>query len=339
MQLGNGRRCDRNGIGRPHDARTLPHGQSDGWARDGLPFDLRSLRFVLAAAEQLSFSAAASALNARVSSVSRRVRNLEESIGVALFERTTSGVLLTDAGHRFVADVVPALRMIEKALRNAGAAGRAERGAVRIGIITTLAGGFLREVIAEFRSEVGAVRLEIHDGGRRDHFRAIRTRELDVAFVTGNLPLADCDVLELWQERVYVAMAKDHPLWGKPCLDWADLRQEKFIVVTMDPGPEVHDYIVRRVADYSTYPDVSYRNVTQETLMHMVAMGEGITLVSEGWTNVSFPDLGMCPLTAHEDIVPLSAVWSPSNDNPALSRFLSFARTMAGGRVGPPHTL
>jgi hypothetical protein len=44
----------------------------------------------------------------------------------------------------------------------------------------------------------------------------------------------------------------------------------------------------------------------------------------------------MCPLTAREDIVPLSAVWLPSNDNSALRRFLSFARTMAGGRIGQP---
>ncbi|MGI6855056.1 LysR family transcriptional regulator [Mesorhizobium sp. 1B3] len=164
-QLGNGRRCDRNGTGRSHDSRALPRGQSDGLSREGLPFDLRSLRFVLAAAEQFSFSAAATALTSRVSSVSRRVRHLEDSIGVALFERSASGVLLTNAGHRFLAEVVPALRMIETALRNAGAAGRAEWGAVRVGIITTLAGGFLREAIAEFRNEFGGVRLEIHDWG------------------------------------------------------------------------------------------------------------------------------------------------------------------------------
>src|SRR5690606_22179885 len=171
--------------------------------------------------------------------------------------------------------------------------------------------------------------LYIVDGGRSNHLRAIRSRRLDVAFFTGNAPLSGCDVEELWRERVHVAMAVQHPLAGSNSLDWSQLRNERFSVSTMEPGPEVHDYIVRRVADYSIYPDVTYHQVTEETLMHMVAIGEGITLVSEGWTSIGYPDLALCPLSAPEDIVPFSAVWAPSNDNPALRRFLSFARELA----------
>ncbi len=44
---------------------------------------------------------------------------------------------------------------------------------------------------------------------------------------------------------------------------------------------------------------------------------------------MAHPDLAMRPLTGAEDIGPFSAVWSPSSDNPALRRFLSFARDLA----------
>ncbi len=301
-------------------------------AHNQFPFDLRALRFVVTANDELSFSRAAQVLDTRVSTVSRGVRDFEDAIGVSLFERTTAGVRLTDAGRRFLAEIIPALQMMEAALQRAAAAGRVEEGTVRIGIITTLAGGFLRDLISAFRQEFHSIRQEIQDGGRREHLRAIRTREIDIAFFTGNAPMADCDVLELWKERVHVAMTVDHPLSRKAALDWSDLREERFIVPVAEPGPEVHDYIVRRIADYSTYPDISYRRVTQETLMHMVALGEGITLVSEGCINTAYLDLALRPLTAPEDIVPFSAVWSPSNDNPALRRFISFARNLAAKR-------
>jgi DNA-binding transcriptional LysR family regulator len=219
--------------------------------------------------------------------------------------------------------------MAETVLQRAAAAGRVEEGTVRVGIITTLAGGFLRELISSYRRCFPGVQIIILDGGRREHLRAIRVRQLDIAFFTGNAPVAGCDVEEFWRERVHVAMSAEHPLAGSNAVDWPQLRQEQFIVSTMEPGPEVHDYIVRRIADYSTYPEVTYRHVTVETLMHMVAIGEGITLVSEGWTSMAHPDLAMRPLTAAEDIVPFSAVWSPSSDNPALRRFLSFARDLA----------
>jgi DNA-binding transcriptional LysR family regulator len=303
------------------------------WPAQGLPFDMRPLRYVLAAAELMSFSAAASALDMKVSSISRHVRKFEDGIGISLFERTTSGVRLTEAGGRFLDDIIPILQMAEAVLQRASAAGRAEEGMVKVGIITTLGGGFLREVITAYRRCYPGVHIDIMDGGRRDHLRAIRSRQLDIAFFTGNAPLAGCDVEEFWRERVHVAMAAQHPLANSNTLDWAQLHEERFIVSTMDPGPEVHDYIVRRVADYSIYPDITYRQVTVETLMHMVAIGEGITLVSEGWTSMALPDLALRPLTAREDIVPFSAVWSPSSDNPALRRLLSFTREMASNQA------
>lgn len=303
------------------------------WPAEGLPFDLRALRYVLAAAEQTSFSAAADALGVKVSSISRHVRDFEDDLGISLFERSTSGVRLTDAGSRFLDDIIPVLQMAETVLQRASAAGRVEEGTLRVGIITTLGGGFLRELIAAYRRSYPGVDIDILDGGRRDHLCAIRSRKIDIAFFTGSAPLTGCEVEELWRERVHVAMAVQHPLAGGNSLDWSQLRKERFIVSTLEPGPEVHDYIVRRIADYSTYPDVTYRRVNVETLMHMVAIGEGITLVSEGWSSMYFPDLALRPLVAAEDIVPFSAVWSPSSDNPALRRFLSFARELATKRI------
>lgn len=306
------------------------------WPDDGLPFDMRPFRFVLAAAEQMSFSQAAQALDTRVSTVSRRVRELEENLGVGLFERSSAGVRLTGAGTRFVDEIIPAIQRIEMALHHVTAAGRAEDGAVRIGVLTTLAGGFMRDLIAVFEREFPGVFLDIRTGGRRDHLSAIRAREIDIAFFSGNAPLSDCDVLELWRERIHVVLAENHRLADRNIVGWSDIRDERFIATAHEPGPEVHDYIIRRSAGYTNYPDVTYRSVDQETLMHMVGLGQGITVVSEGWTNMTFPGLALIPLTAPEDIVPFSAVWSPDNDNPALRRFISFAKVLASKRSNEP---
>lgn len=311
------------------DIETPPAQPSGSVRRIRTLFDHRALIYVLAAAEQLSFSAAANVLNVQVSSVSRGVRDLEDAIGVSLFERARSGVRLTKAGERFIAEVTPALRAIRAAYRNAELAGRAESGIVRVGITTTLAGGFLRDVVMAFRTAFPDVDLEIRDGGRQEHLRAIRARELDVIFVAGVLSLQDCDVEELWRERLHVAMGVEHPLADTEALDWKQLVQERFIVPVADPGPEVHSYILRRIARYNSCPTVCYHHVSRDTLLHMVAIGEGVTLVSESWTNMCFPELAICPLSAPEDIVPFCAVWSPARDNPVLRRFLSFAREKA----------
>src|SRR5690606_30734671 len=140
-------------------------------------------------------------------------------------------------------DIIPVLQKAEAVLQRAGAAGRVEEGKVRVGIIATLAGGFVRELVASYRRCYPGVELDIQDGGRREHLRAIRARQLDIAFFTGHLPVAGCDVEEFWRERVHVEMVVNHPRASSSALDWRQMRDERFIASTMEPRREVHDYV------------------------------------------------------------------------------------------------
>lgn len=289
--------------------------------------DVGQLRYIIAAAENGSFRRAAEALRVQQSSVSRAIRQLEDELGVSLFERRSTGAHLTDAGRRLLRESRPALEQLELARKAAAAAGRAEVGVVRVGILTSLAGGFLRELVRSFAMRHPKITIDIRDGGSDEHIAAIRRRKLDVAFVTGDRHIAECETALLWQERIHVALPKGHKLASRRQLDWPDLRSECFIVSRFARGPEVHDYIVRRTADC---PVILYKAVVQETLMNLVGLGQGITLVLAAWMDVTLPDLVLRPLTDPADMVPFSAVWSPQNDNPALRRFVSVAHTLAG---------
>jgi hypothetical protein len=60
----------------------------------------------------------------------------------------------------------------------------------------------------------------------------------------------------------------------------------------------MHEYIVRRSADYSTYLDVEEKAALQDTIMSLVSLGRGITVVSAAWTAIKVPGLVLRPLTA-----------------------------------------
>ena len=85
-----------------------------------MAIDLRNLRHFVATAENGSFRRAANVLHMQQSSVSRAVRQLEDALGVSLFERRVSGAQLTDAGHRLLRDVRPALEQLELARKASG---------------------------------------------------------------------------------------------------------------------------------------------------------------------------------------------------------------------------
>jgi DNA-binding transcriptional LysR family regulator len=106
--------------------------------------ELVSISQALLVAEHLSFSRAAQVLGIQQSVVSRRMRALEDKLGISLIERDASGVRLTEAGRRFLDRSRSALAEIDPAVKAAANAGCGADGAIRIGV---LSGGFVRELL------------------------------------------------------------------------------------------------------------------------------------------------------------------------------------------------
>ncbi|MFV0367516.1 MAG: LysR family transcriptional regulator [Hyphomicrobiaceae bacterium] len=111
---------------------------------------MKALIQTLAVARHLSFRHAAKVLGTSQSSVSARIKALEEELGVILFERNTRGVRLTDAGRRFVAQVDNALEILNAAVTTAGNSAQGHEGELRLGVHSLLPGGFLDRLLGRF---------------------------------------------------------------------------------------------------------------------------------------------------------------------------------------------
>ena len=292
-----------------------------------MAIELRHLRYVVAAAECGSFRRAAKSLNVQESAISRRIRDTEDETGAAFFIRTSSGVILTQAGKKFVAHARQVLMHISYATADVGSIGRGEEGTVRVGIFSSLASGFLAELLHSFCATHSDVRTDIIEGAPSDHIAAIQQHTLDVAFVTGVPCLLDCDVKQFWTERVYVVLPKTHPLVARKSIQWSDLHNQRFVVSEIDPGPEIHDFLVKHLAGLGVHPAIERCCVGRDTLMHIVSLGRGLTLTSEATIATRFP--GVIYKRLCGELLPFSAVWSPRNDNPAFRRLLSMAHAMS----------
>lgn len=295
--------------------------------RDILRMELRHLRYVIAAAECGSFRRAAKALGIHESAISRRIRDVEDEIGAALFIRQPSGVSLTIAGQRFFVRARRALNHVSHAAKDAAAVGRGEKGRVRVGIFTSLASGFLADLLRQYVESNPAIRTQVIEGGPAGHIAAIQRHELDVAFLTGEPRAEGCDLTHFWSEKVYVALPRNDHLARKRAINWSDLRDRHFIVSEVDPGPEIHDYLVKHLAELGHHPSVERHVVGRDNLMQLVKIGQGLTLTSEATIGTRFP--GVVFRSIANEILPFCCIWSVYNDNPALRRLLSLARALS----------
>lgn len=286
---------------------------------------LKQIKYMITAANHGSFRAAALALRVQESAISRHIRDLEQTLGVQLFVRSSRGIRLTSAGQAFVARAQYALLQLDLAKDAANQRAEVSTGELRIGIFSSLASGFLPELFRQYRERHGGVAMHIVEGKPGDLIAAIRTHDLDIAFLTGTEQWTGCESRQYWVERVMAVLPETHPSADRKTIELRALANERFLVSEAAPGEEIHDYLVQRLAGLGRHPDIRRQAVGRDNLLHMVALGMGLTLTSEATTPMKPSGVVFVPVA--NETLPFSAIWSRDNDNPALLRLIELAES------------
>ncbi|MGV1940950.1 LysR family transcriptional regulator [Agrobacterium sp. 22-211-1] len=299
----------------------------------GIP--LISLRYAVVVSEVLNFRHAANVLGATQSSVSARIKGLEDALGVILFERRSRGVQLTEAGRRFVAEVSVGIGHLDHATLTAGAISSGAKGKLAIGLISSLMGSFVCELRSRFRAAFPDVEQIVIEGASAQMVALVRNARLDLALVLDPIEAPDCHSSRLWTESYLVALPSSHALARADAVNWIDLAAEPFLLRTVGAGPQLFEHIVRRMAERGRSPHVRRCEVGRDTLFHMVANAEGVTLASESVRRLNCPDIVLRTIDDETERACFSAIWSPNNHNPALRNMLDIA--FAQSKAHPSH--
>jgi DNA-binding transcriptional LysR family regulator len=243
--------------------------------------DLRRLRYFVAVAEERHFGRAAARLHVTTPPLSQRIRELEESLGLELFERTSRRVVLTPAGERLLVDAREVLRAVDRFTAAAGELAAAP-SVWAVGYCHGSEGGMMRTIRA-FRAghpdlvvrADGLTSLRILDG--------LRTGQLAAGIVRG--PVGDPDrVASAPLARVpvdHVAVPPGHRLAGSETVQAADLDGEPVLVVDRAEAPTAHDEIEAYLAAAGARPRwIPHAAIQVERVLDQVALGSGI-----GWLN------------------------------------------------------
>ena len=284
---------------------------------------------MLPVAEAGSFRKAANGMRLGQSAVSRRVQRLEDVLGVSMFERRSHGARLTAAEASFASQMRSILHDLDCAIDAAHSHGGATTGQLRIGIIASLSHGSLRNVVKAFLDSHGQVDLRIDEADRSKLMTSLSHRQLDAVVAAGEPQPENGDGLVLARETIFLAVATDHEWAKRGRLSWNDVQSTVFVLSAIEPGPEIHDYAVRRISDLGRTVDVRRHRLGREGIMNLVGLGLGVSLVADHWRGVNYPNVTFVPIGDEEERVPFSLTWRPENDNPALRRFVSLARVHA----------
>jgi DNA-binding transcriptional LysR family regulator len=270
------------------------------------------------------FRKAADALGVEQSALSRRVRGLEDEIGVSLFHRNPGGATLTFAGVSFIKGVERALELLGETVTEAREAGEGRLGRLKIGLTPSFLSEALFGLLHQFRDAHPHVQIEMICGEAGEHLSAVADRRLDIAVLPGGMTVAGLDVSELWREDLHVVLPASHPLAQKPTIDLLSLTDDPLLISEGDLGADV-------LARTRLPPSITLKTVRAglPIVMAQVELGLGLAIIASGALDHAVLPEGLVhrPLHAAEGLsVGFAGAWYHQNDNPALRRFVSSAR-------------
>lgn len=196
--------------------------------------NLVTLRLLLTAIEEGNLAKAAVRANISVSSISRRLSDLETRMGVTLLHRHDRGVRPTAAALSILPRIRDSLGLLEQAVDDLADFGDGTRGTVRIHTHMTALAGRLPALVQAFRLANPQVEVEIDEVSTTAALHSVRVGTCDLAMISGTVEAPDFDLIVWDQDELVVALPADHALAARPKLGLREIVDQPFIGMQRD---------------------------------------------------------------------------------------------------------
>lgn len=285
----------------------------------------RQLRYFVEIAESGSFSAAAERLYIAQSALSRQIRELEQQLDTALFERTARQPRLTAAGAAFLPRARQVLQDLDKAGTLAREVGQGLRGSLRLSHSSTvpLTGTLLQRLGGYLRENTG-VSMEIAQLSSEGQLEELAEGRLDIGLL--RLPVLrqhqGLCVEPLFEEPLLLAVADTHPLAGHNSVHLADLGEEPFISIPHRQRGGL-SYLSAELCMAAGFFPRPARVVSRKTTqLQLIQAGFGVALLPRCMQDIAPASLRFIPL-ADPGCVSTVAIAYRRDAGPLVRQFLS----------------
>lgn len=265
----------------------------------GLRFDLRDLELFVAVADAGSIARAAERSHTVASAISKRISDLENSLGCALLLRGAKGVELTAAGHALLARarvlLHQAAQLDDEMRRHATGA----RGYVRMFANISAIVEFLPDALASFAQRHPDIHVHLEEHISSAIATAVADNSADLGIVS-ELPAIDgLDTAPFREDDLVVVMKPDHPLAQRRSIAFAELVDQPF--VGLHAGSALHRLLTRAAAEANRSVNWRVQVTSFDAACAMVAGGLGVSIVPKAATTAYIRSLSLASLTLEDE--------------------------------------
>lgn len=281
--------------------------------------ELRHLRHFIALAEELHFGRAARRCHISQPPFSVSIRQLEDSLGLPLVQRSTHEVRLTAAGSAFYEDAVKVVSQFDRAHITAMRVNQGLEGSLNVGFFASMLYRGLDEAVNVFQEEHPDVALHLVELSTSDQVPALLRHRINYGFVHSAEMPDTIQSEELVREPFVLCVPVTHGAAKKKRVQLSDYAQEPFVLFSRAFSPTYYDQVVSICVTAGFHPEIQHEARHWLTVLALVSKGMGITLVPRSLTTfqlntLAFVEIGDNPVRSF-----VRGAWlSSESDNPTL---------------------
>ncbi|MFE0133224.1 LysR family transcriptional regulator [Streptomyces sp. NPDC059037] len=282
--------------------------------------ELRQLQYFVAVAEEGGFGRAAERLGIVQSAVSQQIRRLERELGVVLFERSTRHVHLSGAGERLLPEAQAVLVAARRTRQVAADIASGDDGLLRLGSVHG-PGDRIYRLLNELSATAPRLQVRLRRLALADRLTAVRSGQLDAAFVRALPQAPGLELLPVWSDPLYVALPDNHALAAEPILRLEQLADLPLRLAPQENNPPFHDLITGALRSAGAEPLLGPPFTSfQETLTAIGTSAPSWTVFYDVVGLPPFPRVALRPLA--EPALPTSLAVRPGPPSPQLRHLL-----------------
>ena len=241
--------------------------------------ELRQLRYLVALADERHFTRAAARAHIAQPALSQQIRRLEAEVGLALVERTTRRVAMTDAGDLLVARARRILAEVDDARAELGALAGITSGRLAVGALHTMGPVDLSLLLASFHRRHPAIELTVREQSSEELAEMLRDDVIDLAFlsVTEHIQSRGLQLRHLVSEELVAVLPAQHALAEREVVHLTELAGDPFI--SFRPGSRLRELLDSATAGAGFAPRIALESNESRRIRSLVSSGLGVAIL------------------------------------------------------------
>jgi DNA-binding transcriptional LysR family regulator len=284
--------------------------------------ELRHLSYFQAVAEELNYRKAAERLFISQPGLSRQIKQLEEELGVQLFERDKKRVELTAAGAYLKGEVDFVLNHLETTKQQLLEIAAGREGELRIGFLGSASNQVLPDLLKKLSSNFPKITTSLEELSNQTQVEMIQKDKLDLGFVRLASVPEDLEIKVVFRDSFSLVVPNDHPIQIGDFKSVGQFADQSFILFSSDYSNYYYEQILGICRDAGFMPKIKHKSVHALTIFRLVENGLGVAIVPTSLKKGYDLGVRFMEIPGISQFTELSAIWKPENRNPVLVKVL-----------------